>query len=156
MGHESGPRLVEARLELPDPLEGRVELGPGALQGELGLGQLLAAQPHLQLERLDLAEQALLLAAQPGEVPLEGGPPLLDLRSRSSSAARGRPGRGRRRRLLRRRGEREQKEGRPSQQGLAVQVGRDWGLEQLQDRGGEVHDVRRGVRSSGCRRRRRR
>ncbi len=110
MGGERWPGGGQARLELPDPRDGGVELGPRALQGDLDLGELLGAQAQLELQLLDFSEQALLLAAQPGELLLQGGAPLLDL-AQPLLVGRRRPGSGRRRRLLRRRGEGEQQEG---------------------------------------------
>ena len=93
VGGEGGPGGGQARLELPDPRDGRVQLGPRALQGDLDLGELLGAQAQLQLQLLHLAEEALLLAAQPGELLLQGRAPLLDLaqplRRRPSAAGRG-------------------------------------------------------------------
>ena len=111
MGGESRPGGGQARLELPDARDGGVELGPRALQGDLDLGQLLGAQAQLELQLLHLAEEALLLAAQPGELLLQRGAPLLDLAQPLPVGRGRRPGSGRRRRLLRRRGEGEQQEG---------------------------------------------
>src|SRR6185436_5064714 len=59
-------------------LDRRVHLLVGALQDELGLAELLAPEPDLHLELLDLAEEALLLPPQPGQVLLQRGPPLAD------------------------------------------------------------------------------
>ena len=89
VGGESGPGGGQARLELPDARDGGVELGPRALQGDLDLGELLGAQAQLELQLLHLAEQALLLAAQAGELLLQGGAPLLDLAQPLPSSAGG-------------------------------------------------------------------
>jgi hypothetical protein len=118
VGGKRGPGGGQARLELPDPRDRGVELGPRALQGDLDLGELLGAQAQLELELLDFSEEALLLAAQPGELLLQGGAPLLDLAQPLPVGGGGRPGNGRRRRVLRRRGEGEQQEGRDHQRVL--------------------------------------
>ena len=63
--------LGDGRVELAYPAHGRVHLLVRAMQDELRLAQLLAAQAHLQLQALHVGEQALLLAAQAGHVALD-------------------------------------------------------------------------------------
>ena len=126
VGDEEGTGRVAALRQLPDPLQDHVHLGLGALQAELDLAQLLPAQAHLHLEALDVAEQALLLAAQAGQLTSEGlaalpyiAQPVLagwDGGGRGGDLSRGRSRRGRGRRVTALGREERQDEG----QGLHV------------------------------------
>ena len=71
-GGEGGTRRGEVRLQLPEPPAALLDLLVGPLQDDLRLAELLAAQPHLELEALDVAQQALLLAAELRQVAGEG------------------------------------------------------------------------------------
>ena len=94
-GGQHGPGGGDRGLELAGPAQGRVHLLARPLEHELGLSQLLPPQAHLQLQPLHLPEQAALLGAQAGQVPLQGHPPLLDRAQPLVGGGRGRRGRDR-------------------------------------------------------------
>ncbi len=137
----------QARLQLPEPPAALLDLLVGPLEDHLRLAELLAAQPHLELEALDVAQEALLLAAELRQVAGEGVLARADpLQPRVAVRHLG----GAAHRKPRRAGPRP-----PtipsSHQGLAVEIGGDGHPQRLQDGGRQVHDRRRGVRDTcGC------